>query len=298
MLERSHIYDDALVARLGGVPLTGVPTNFPQRGVHTSQRRGASLEFSEHTEYVPGDDLRNLDWKVYGKSDRYFVRRFEDERLQRALILVDASGSMSYGGSPDSLEGSKYHLAARVAVALSSALLRQGDAVGLAIFGEGESLLTPRGGAAQLEAIIELLLGARPGGNARFSERLPSLRERIGAPATLYVLSDFLDEEVEGLRELSLLRARRLYPKLIQLLHHDEINLPFEGTTRFRDLESSAELAVDPEAIRRAYFEEIKEFVEGVAATAYSSGLPYAFIRDSVEAGEELPLLLWSREGR
>jgi len=298
LLERSHIYDDALVARLGGSTIAGVPTNFPQRGVHTSARRGASLEFSEHTEYVPGDDLRNLDWKVYGKSDRYFVRRFEDERLQRALILVDTSASMAYGGDEESLEGSKYQLAAKVAVALASALLRQGDAVGLATFGEGEALLAPRGGAAQLEAIIELLLAARPAGKARLGERLTTLRERVGAPATLYVVSDFLDEELEGLSELSLLRARRLSPKLIHLLHHDEVNLPFDGSTRFRDLESPAELVVDPDAIRSAYFEEIKEFVEGLASTAYSSGLPYAFMRDVVEAGAELPLLLLSREGR
>ncbi len=298
MLERSDLYDDRLVAKLAASPILGPPTLFPQRGIHTSRRRGASLEFSEHTEYVPGDDIKSLDWKVYAKSDRYFIRRYEDERLQRSVILVDGSQSMAYGGKEDSLVDSKYHLAARIAVSFAAALLRQGDSVGLALTGEEGLFIPPKAGMGQLDTIVEILAKATPSGQADLGIRAADIGERAGAPSSLYVVSDFIDEEVEELSDFLLLRARKIALRLIHVMHHDEVELPFDRTTRFLDIEGSAELVLDPDGVRDAYFAEIKKFVEGLSKRAHTAGIPYAFIRDQKEALEELPSLLAGTRGR
>ena len=298
MLERADIYDAELVGRLCGSVIPGPPALHPQRGLHTSHRRGASLEFSEHTEYVPGDDLRRLDWKVFAKSDRYFVRRFEDERLSRALFVVDATGSMAYGGIEEGLVRSKYHLAARVTAALAACLLRQGDLVGLLLVAEEPVYLPPSGGAPQLDALMEMLGGCRPGGKADFSAACADAGERLGRAAALYAVGDFLDEGEEELAVFGVLRARSVSPRLIHILHPDEVKLPFDQTTRFKDLEGPSELVLDPDGVRRAYFAEIRAFVERISSRAAVLGVPYALVRDDEEAGAVLPKMVRGPESR
>ncbi|GAB4263824.1 MAG: DUF58 domain-containing protein [Deferrisomatales bacterium] len=279
MLDRSDLFDPELVATLARRDLPGPPSPHPQRGVHRSPRRGASLEFSEHSEYATGDDLRHLDWKVYAKSDRYFVRRYEDERLQRAVLLVDASGSMAYGSSPGELRGSKYHRAAALAVAVGACLLRQGDAVGVEVAGgSGAVSLPPRGGVGQLEAVIEVLGRVHPEGRAGVSEVCRRLGDRLRRAAAVYLFSDLLDEEEEALPGPRLLRARGLAPRLVHLLHAHEVDLPFEDTCRFVDLEGPGSLVLDPVPVRRAYAEEVRDYVRRVAAAAEGLGIPYTFL--------------------
>ncbi|RMG88690.1 MAG: DUF58 domain-containing protein [Candidatus Dadabacteria bacterium] len=279
MLDRADLYDPGLVARLSRWTIPGPPSAYPQRGVHRSPRRGASLEFSEHTEYAPGDDLRHMDWRVYAKTDRLYVKRYEDERLQRAVLLVDASGSMAYGASGDGLRGSKYHRAARWAVAVAACLLRQGDAVGLYVAGGtgAEGTLAPRGGVGHLGAVIEALAGVRPGGEARLEAATRVLADRVGRSAAVFAFSDLLDPEAEALEPFRVLRARGLAPRVCHLLHPDELDLPFEDTTRFLDLEGPAELVLDPLAVRRAYRQEIEAYRRALAARAETQGIPYAF---------------------
>lgn len=298
MFERSDLYDPELVARLGRAAVTGPPTLYPQRGVHMSQRRGASLEFSEHTEYAPGDDLRHLDWKVFAKTDRYYVRRYEDERLQRVMLVVDASASMAYGGGEEDSRGSKYHLAAKIAVALSACLIRQGDAVGLLLAGGDRTFLAPRGGPAHLEAVIEVLARAVPSGRAGLTGACRDAAERLGRSAALYAISDFLDEEEEKLDLFPVLRARSVLPRLVHVLHPDEVDLPFDRTLRFIDLEGPGSLTADPDALRAAYAAEIRTYVEGLMARASASGVPYVLVRSAEEAGRRMDSVLRSREGR
>lgn len=279
MLDRSDLFDPELVARLSSRELPGPPSVHPHRGLHRSPRRGASLEFSEHTEYSPGDDLRHLDWKVYAKTDRYFVKRYEDERLQRVMLLVDASGSMAFGAEPGQERGSKYHLAARIAVGLAACLLRQGDAVGLHLAGGNDlAHLPPRSGSAQLEALIELLGGVRPSGVSPLNASCRAVGDRLRRAAAVFVISDFLDEDQEDLPGVRMLKARGLAPRLVQVLHAEELDLPYENTTRFVDLEGPAELVLDPLPIRRAYAEEIRSYVRRLARTADLLAVPYAFV--------------------
>ncbi|TLN11843.1 DUF58 domain-containing protein [bacterium] len=290
-LTREEVCDPELAAAaarsLGPLP----PAPFPVRGIHASKERGSSLEFSEHTKYVAGDDLRSLDWKVYAKSDRYFVKRFEDERLSRVVLMVDASGSMAYGGREGPC-GSKYHLAARVAAALASALIRQGDAVGIYLAGDSPFFLSPRGGKAQLDSVISLLMMRAPSGEAFIGKALDELAERLKKPSTLILISDLLDDEGGIFRGLSSLKSRGVEPRVIQIVHPDEISLPFESSTRFVDLEGPGFLVADPEALRRAYFEEMKAFISGIRALASESGMKYALVRDGAEAAQTFPALM------
>jgi len=280
VLDRADLYDAGLVARLSRWGVPGPASPYPQRGVHRSSRRGVSLEFSEHTEYAAGDDLRHLDWRVYAKTDRFYVKRYEDERLQRAVLVVDASGSMAYGADAGEVRGTKYHTAARWAVAVAACLLRQGDTVGLVLMGGqgAPPALSPRGGIAHLSALIEALAGTRPHGGAGLAGGCSALADRLGRSAAVFVFSDLLDPEDEDLEPLRLLRARGLAPRVIHLLHPDELDLPFEDPTRFRDLEGPAERVLDPLAVRRAYREEIRSFLDRVSRKALAQGVPYAFV--------------------
>ncbi len=299
MLDRSDVFDPELTARLSRFSIPGPPSPHPHRGQHRSPRRGASLEFSEHTQYAPGDDLRHLDWKVFAKTDRYLVKRYEDERLQRAVLLVDASGSMGYGGEAGTLRGSKYHLAARAGVSLAACLLRQGDAVGIEVAGGKESAwLPPRSGSGHLEAVVEVLAGTRPSGTADVTAACRSVGERLKRGASVFVLSDFLDEGQEELAGGRLLRARGLAPRMVQVLHAHELDLPFENTTRFEDLEGPQFLVLDPVPIRRAYAEEMRAFVRGVARTAEALGVPYGFLSTGEDPAPTLSRLLGTLGGR
>ncbi len=277
VLDRRDLYDPELVSRLVRWGVPGPPTAHPQRGIHRSPRRGASLEFSEHTEYAPGDDLRHLDWRIYAKTDRYYVKRYEDERLQRAVLVVDASGSMAYGGRPGEVRGSKYHAAARYAVALAACLLRQGDAVGLAFAGgRGGEGLPPRTGRAHLGALIDVLARAEPEGRAGLIRTCEALADRLGRAAAVFLFSDFLDPEDEALPGPRLLAARGIAARVVHVLHPDELDLPFDDVCRFKDLEGPGSIVVDPEGVRRAYREEIEGFRRRVAGAAEQLGAPYA----------------------
>jgi len=297
LLKRAEILDPDLVTRLARLSVHGPPSIHPLRGIHASSRRGASLEFSEHTEYASGEDIRDLDWKVYAKSDRYFIKRYEDERLQQAVVVVDASGSMRYGAaSPESPAGSKYHAAARVAAALTSRLIGQGDAVGLEICGGDRPVgrLSSRSGNRQFESIVETLASAEPSGTANLFGTLRFLGERLKRDSSVFILSDFLDDALPLPEALSLLAARSIRPRLVQILHRDEVDLPFERTTRFLDLESDARETLDPEAVRDAYVEELGAYITAFSEKAERYGIPYTLFLEDEDPAPGLISLLGS----
>lgn len=293
MFERSDLHDPELAAALSRRAIAGPASPWPQRGGHASRLRGASLEFAEHTEYSPGDDLKHLDWKVYAKTDRHYVRRYEDERLSRVTVVLDASSSMAYGGEAG-LIGSKFQLAAKIAVALISALLRQGDAAGLLLAGPEPFALAPRPGAAQLEAALAALQNAKAGGSMPVTPACADAAQRLGSSGTLVVVSDFLHEEDEKLSFLAGLGARGIGAKLVCVLHPDETGLPFATPLKFTDLETEAQITLDPDSVRAAYVREIRAHLEGLAATAAGYGAGFALVRSGNEALARLPGLFAS----
>lgn len=229
-------------------------------GQHKSPHQGQSVEFAEHKEYAPGDDLRRLDWKALAKFDRHYVRQYEDETELRAYLVLDCSGSMGYGQPL-----SKLQVASVLAGSLAYLLNRQRDSPALAAFAEDVvAYVPPRGRATHLALLLRALEELRPAGATDLGRALERLVERCGRRALVIVISDMFDPTGRGLPLLQRLRARGHQVVLLQLLHQDELSLPFSQLTRFEAMEETRHLLVDPAGVRQAYLRELERFCERV----------------------------------
>jgi uncharacterized protein (DUF58 family) len=237
-------------------------------GLHKSPLHGASVEFAEHKEYSPGDEIRHIDWKALARFDRYYVKKFEQETELTAYLLVDRSGSMSYKG--DGL--AKLEYAAYLAAALTYLFIRQQDKVGLLAFGGGdETYVPPRARANHLHDVLGAIdqMVTRGGqGDTGLLGAIDRVAELAGHRRSLIlVVSDFFDPEVDKVvAALRRLRVQRHDVTAIQLLDDDERDLPFEGLTMFESLEDERKLLADPRAIRAMYLEELEAFLTKVRA--------------------------------
>ncbi|HEY6878196.1 MAG TPA: DUF58 domain-containing protein [Polyangiales bacterium] len=244
-------------------------------GLHKSRRRGGGLVFAEHRDYRPGDDLRTLDWRAFARSDHHRVKRFEHEAQLRAILALDISGSMAYGG-PRLLE-TKVGFAATLLGATAEVLLRQGDAAGVALFhGTLERWVPARGGHAHARALMEVLatrptLGARTDLGRTFDE----LGERAGRLGALVIASDLLDYDDNALRGLNRLTARGHRVTVLQVLHEDELSLPFREPLRFTGTEGEPALEADPRLLREAYLRELTAFRTRVKTACAAAGARY-----------------------
>ncbi len=248
----------------------------PLSGAHTSPRQGASLQFAQHRDYVPGDDPRHLDWRAFAKSDRYVVRQYQQETNLRACVVVDRSRSMGYVGGGRVSKGA---FAAELALALSWALLLQGEAVGLATFGGGLARLLP---AASGREHFWRLLGAleespwEPDTDA--AAALGALAERLPPRSVVCVLTDALelDARGEGLTALARrMRAQGHSLSLLQVLDPHEVRFPFEDLSVFEGFEGEDPLTLDPATARAAYLEELEALCGGLERRALEGGVRY-----------------------
>lgn len=229
-------------------------------GLHRSPFRGFSVEFAEHREYVPGDDIRFLDWKVYGKTDRLYLKRYEEETNLEAHLLLDVSESMGYASS-DGAGVSKLAYARMGAAALAYVITEQHDAVGLVTFDEGlRSTLPARTGPAHVQALFARLEEARPAGKTGVGRALTLAGEALRRRGVVLVLSDLLDDPREVLRGLRQLKQRGHDVLLFHVLAHDELTFPFERMTRFEGLEERLQVTADPVSLRQAYLAEVDGF--------------------------------------
>ncbi|MBI5142319.1 MAG: DUF58 domain-containing protein [Nitrospirae bacterium] len=299
MLERADMLDPELTARLAGAAFSGPPTPAPHHGVQPSPRRGIGMEFAEHVEYSPGHEISSIDWKVFARSDRYYVKQREDERLRRVVFVMDTSASMTYGAaSALDMRGSKHQFAAKIVTSIARCLVSEGDAVGLMLTGDGEPVyLPPSGGMKQFEALFEIVSGGIAAGNCRLSSACAESAERLKRNATMFIVSDFLDEDPGFEEILRGMLPRGISPRLIHVMHSDEVELPQEGTTRFIDIEGDESLVLDPDLIRKAYNEEVRGFLRQMSESAAKSGIPYAFCETGRDPAEALTALIRS-DGR
>lgn|GEM_PF-5942159 len=295
MLERTDILDPELTARLAGAAFSGPPTPAPHHGVQPSPRRGIGMEFAEHVEYSAGHEIGSIDWKVFARSDRYYVKQREDERLRRVVFVMDTSASMTYGAaSALDMRGSKHQFAARIVTSIARCLVSEGDAVGLMLAGGEFVYLPPSGGMKQFEALLEIVSGGIIAGNCRLSSACAEAAERLKRNATMFIVSDFLDDD-SGLDEiLRGMLPRGIAPRLIHVLHSDEVELPQEGTTRYIDIEGDDSLVLDPDLIRKAYNEEVRGFLREMSESAAKSGIPYACCETGRDPAEALTALIRS----
>lgn len=259
----SQLLDAQALSRLGSMVLRarilalGVLT-----GVHRSPSRGASVEFADHKEYAPGDELKHVDWRAFGRIDKYYVKQFEQETNLRATILLDASRSMAYRGAKSVV--TKLELGTYLAASLAYLLVQQGDAVGLMTFADRPiDYLPPRARPAHLHAILQTLerVQARATATdlATVLERVAEVGSRRGLVVLLSDLFDFGPDPRALLRRLK--RARHDVA-VMHIVDQDEILLPFDRPTLFEGLETRARLLVDPDDIRRRYAAEVEAFIQ------------------------------------
>ncbi|MBE7462863.1 MAG: DUF58 domain-containing protein [Planctomycetes bacterium] len=232
-------------------------------GLHASPFKGFSVEFSEHRKYVPGDDIRSIDWKVWSRTNRYFVKQYEAETNLMGHLLVDVSASMGYSG-PDAQALSKLEYATYLAGAMAYLMIHQQDPVGLVTFGSGlEAYLKPKSKPSHLLSILRVLSEARPKGPTGLAEQLHRIAEMIPHRGLVVLLTDLLDDETRVLDALSHLRYRGHDVIVFQIFSAAEAHFPFDELTRFEDVEEQeAAQVAEPTAIRTAYLEEVHAFLE------------------------------------
>jgi|TARA_Y100000814_G_scaffold186040_1_gene136143 uncharacterized protein (DUF58 family) len=252
-------------------------------GSHRSPFRGVSVEFAEHREYVPGDDLRHVDWKVYGRTDKLYLKQFVDEANMHCSVLVDSSASMNYGA-----EGTlnKYEYAQCIAIALSWLVLRNGDAAGA---GHGntklQGWLPSSTHPDQLERLIELLQAVpsslRSSGDFSFKNVLTETAERLSQRSVVYVISDFLMELPPVFQGIERLRVEGHDVTLIHILDRDELDFPFDGVLQLNGLEDNQKVRVEAEVIADRYKTLISQYCQEFEARSRNLGADYElFVTD------------------
>jgi uncharacterized protein (DUF58 family) len=239
-------------------------------GRHTSPDKGFSVEFAEHRQYTPGDDPRNLDWRVIAKSDRNVIRQYIEETNLRATIAVDVSGSMAYAGDAAATVGglrlSKLEYAKHLAAAFAYLFVRQGDAAGLVTFDtENKAFLRPGSRPSQVRRILEELHTTMPGGDTKLAEVLHEVAERIPRRGLVVLISDLFDDPDKIVEALHHFDYRSHELVVVHVLAEEELTFPFRNFQRFRDLEGVRPLLrIDPQAVRSAYLEKMRAFIKSM----------------------------------
>jgi len=255
-------------------------------GRHRSKHKGGGAEFAEHRAYCPGDEIRLLDWRVLGKSDRYCIKQFEEETSLQAVVVVDASGSMGFGMSA----ASKYNFSRAAALCLARLVLRQNDAAGLAVLGGGvRSFVPARSQPRHLEVLIESLVRAAPAGLSSLAADLGQLAQRIKRRALIILFSDCLDDTGNLAQALRLLRSRRHEVMLFHVLAPEELSFSFQDRSRFESLERPGQMIdLDPVAVREEYLTRLKMFLARVRQACGESGCDYFPLSTDRPVGEAL----------
>ena len=245
-------------------------------GLHKSPYKGQSVEFLQHREYVRGDDLRRVDWKVWGRQDRLYVKEFEEETNVRVTLLVDGSASMNYGSGPLG----KYDYAATLAASLAWLALSHGDAVGCCVFDDKvRASVPPRTKRSHLASVVEVLETPRAGRSTAFLPVLRSLAETLPRRGMVMVISDLLGDRDGVFQGMQLLRKRGHDLVLLHVMDDDELDFPFEGPTRFEGLELPDSVACNPRSLRAGYLAAVEAFLADVRTRAAAVRCDYSLVR-------------------
>ncbi len=280
-------------------------------GMHRSPYHGMAVEFAEHRQYVPGDDLKHLDWKVFGRSDKLYVKQYHQETNLDVILLVDSSGSMSYGtlkskstwggttASRAKRVWTKFDHATAAAVAIAYLCLHQQDRVGLVVFADEIKTMVARSSArAQWRRIVNALSGEPVQAQTNLAKVVDQAVAKITNRALFVIISDLFDD-VESIRQaLARLRHRRHDVILLQTLDREELRFGFTQPAPFEGLEDEGRLRIDPRALRQAYLEAMARHLELVAKTAMGFGFDYHRLDTHESVGPALAHLLARRNAR
>ena len=253
-------------------------------GQHRSPVKGASVEFRQHRFYVPGDEPRRLDWRVLARTNRPYIKEYDEETNLRCVLVLDASGSMAYGDK----RGSKFDYASRLAAALAYLMLGQTESVGLATCGEKvQQWLAPHAGTGQLSRVVETLERAVPRGPSTLHQAMHEVAERVRRRALIIVLSD-LFAPAERIREgVARLRHGRHEVILMQVLHRNEIEFPFQHWSRFRGLEGERPQLCETALVRQVYLDNFRVHrgaIEEACRALRAEFVPFTTDRPVIEA--------------
>ncbi len=249
-------------------------------GLHRSPYHGFSVEFSEHRPYMQGDSLKDIDWKVYGKTEKFFIKQYEEETNLKSYILLDTSRSMSY-----SSEGSvsKLEYASTLVAGLSYLMLRQQDAVGLSLYSEKiDKYLPPKASKAYLQEILKNLSDAKASSRTNTASSLHTVAEKIKRRGLVIIVSDLFDDINSVLSALKHFRYKKNEVIVFQVLDPMERNFAFGSDAVFKDLETEDEITTQPYQIQKAYKEAMSEFVGRIKTECLNSNIDYNLIETSM----------------
>ncbi len=265
-------------------------------GVHKSPYKGFSVEFAEHRQYYPGDEIRHIDWRAYGKTDRYYIKEYEEETNLKAYLLVDASGSMAYRGTGLS----KFQYAQYIAASLSYLMLHQLDAVGLVTHDtKVRTMIPPRASSKHLLNLIGALEKTEPGGETSMAPIWHELAGQLKRRGMVIILSDCFDQLEPLMRALQHFRHQRHEVILLHLLHPDEVEFPFKKWTQFRNLEVPGhKLLVDPQKLRKEYLKNFEAFCKQLRDQAGQMQIDYHLVRTDEPVDRALGIYLTKRQHR
>lgn len=263
-------------------------------GMHRSPYFGQSVEFLQHREYVAGDDLRHVDWKVWAKQDRLYVKQYEEDTNLRCTMLVDVSNSMSYGRGALN----KYEYACSIAGSLAYLLLKQQDAVGCLAFDETVRTRVPtRSKRNHIHSIIESLNVTEPKDKTEMYSTLRAAAENLPRRGMVVLVSDLLVDVSGTIKGLKLLRQRGHDVLVFHVMDDDELDFPFSGPTRFEGLETLDHLNCNPRALREGYLEVLNAFLDEIRRRCARNTVDYALIRTSQPLDAALATYLSNRLG-
>jgi uncharacterized protein (DUF58 family) len=262
-------------------------------GLHPSPYFGSSVEYADHRPYSLGDELRTIDWKLLAKTDKYYVKLFEEETNTRATIVLDTSRSMSFASEG---QMSKLEYGMFLTAALSYLMLHQKDAVGLALFDHGvRQYLPPRATAAHFQNMLGVMEQSSPGTDTRIGPVLSELVSRIPKRGIVIVISDLLDDIRAITDGLAHCKHRRHEVIVFHLMDPAERSFPFEKLTRFKDLEGAGSLVANPRSIKRAYLERLTEYLDQVRRVCLERDIGYELMMTDRRYDEALSAYLMRR---
>jgi len=255
-------------------------------GIHRSRAKGFSVEFEEHREYSPGDEIRRIDWKALGKFDRYFIKEYEDETNLRAYLVLDTSASMDYASNGIT----KFDYGCTLAASLAYLILKQQDAAGLVTFSSRvEAFIPPKAKRDYLIQILHALENRGPAGETDVGKILEEIGGQIKRRGLVILVSDLLDEPEQILKGLRLFRFKGNDVIVFHLLDQAELDLPFDGNILFEDLEAvNLKVVADPRSIRNTYREVVQEFINEMRKQCRASSIDYQLISTSTPLDQAL----------
>jgi uncharacterized protein (DUF58 family) len=242
-------------------------------GLHKSPFKGFNVEFSEYRQYVPGDPLKDIDWKVYARTDKFYIKEHEEETNLSGYLVIDTSGSMAYRGAGSM---SKIDYASTLAASLAYLMLKQQDSVGLVTFARGvRRLVRPRNGMAHLKAVCSELETTVASDMTNIGESLDMVGQTMKKRGVFIMFSDLMDNAEVIINKLRQLKTRRHEIELFHVLDRDEINFPFDDTTIFQDLEDRSEIVTDAFTLRTEYLKRMRHLMNTFKSALRKSGIDY-----------------------